>query len=488
MKKEKRDHDKSPISQAKDFLDKAAEAHTNNDYTKKIEHLRSAKSIFKEKNMEVEVGSCNYHIAMALSNLGGSSPKESLNLYDKARKNFEKNNFSLIVAECMGSMSNIYGRLGQHQKAIEFSKKSEKIFEKRDMPVNVAKLKMNRAIIHQERGEKDKALELLKESRKVFQDNQIPVEIGGCNINLGSVYKDMSKHEKAIKCFDKSLENFLKTESHNEVLKVYDQLVEISVMNDNIDAALDYSNKKIEFMSRNDFLERESQFKKAGELLLKGENSKKVTEILIENGLSNQKADNIVKKIKYWYELFSRKEKKDNIVSDTVRRLIEKEPPVVRKELIELGLEESAAGRLINFLSFIMSELSRGTDSDDVVKKLSDRGFDKKATEEEVELVKKTLNKVVIENIFRDIMEGLQEDKEPDEIIDLVREKGLEKEVVEMHFDLVQDMLRQLRDGRGPEEIIKYLKEKGFDESLAKDNVNLFFKVLEESDLKSKVE
>ena len=105
----------------------------------------------------------------------------------------------------LGITANVFVRLGNYPRALEFNFRKLQIEEKRHKPRNLASVLMSIAVVYVYQEEYQQALEYYYRSDSVIQENKISEFYFNIAVNLGDVYDRLNMTDSAYNYFKKSL-------------------------------------------------------------------------------------------------------------------------------------------------------------------------------------------------------------------------------------------------------------------------------------------
>ncbi len=168
---------------------------------------------FAEKNLEPE----KYpELLLKLGQLCISHGKYNLaeEILLKAKR-LNKN--EKISAELFLSLSDMYARITDFEKAINYAKKSQKIFDKLKDKLGLAKCKNTLGTFYAELGNLSKAKKLFEESLSLLNENEQLLMSAMLYQNIAVIYSIHKNFDLSIQYFQKSLANY---EKLNEPLRI----------------------------------------------------------------------------------------------------------------------------------------------------------------------------------------------------------------------------------------------------------------------------
>ncbi|MEP7165420.1 MAG: tetratricopeptide repeat protein [Ferruginibacter sp.] len=108
-------------------------------------------------------------------------------------------------SRALGITANIFVRLGNYPRALEFNLKKLQLEEKRHRPRNLASVLMSIAVVYVYQEEYHQALKYYYKSDSVIQENKIQEFYFNISLNLGDVYDRLNITDSAYNYFKRSL-------------------------------------------------------------------------------------------------------------------------------------------------------------------------------------------------------------------------------------------------------------------------------------------
>ncbi|MFQ6120781.1 MAG: tetratricopeptide repeat protein, partial [Methanosarcinales archaeon] len=159
----------------------------------------------------VNLGSINYEL---------QNFETAIQLYDLARKVFEKKGMEENVANIDMNQARVYYSIGKYETALELYNKARTLFENKRMEDEVAYIDWGKAKIYKDLGKYDDALDLYSKARTVFEKKGMEVEVACIDANQADVYSNLGKYETALEWYEKARTVFEKEGMEEDVAKI----------------------------------------------------------------------------------------------------------------------------------------------------------------------------------------------------------------------------------------------------------------------------
>ena len=133
-------------------------------------------------------------------------PEKALKLATEALFLATKIKYKEGQSRSLGIMANIFTKLGNYPRALEFNLQKLQIEEKRDKPRNLASVLMNIAGVYVYQEEYHEALKYYYKSDSVIEENKISEFYYNISQNLGDVYDRLNISDSSYSYFKKALD------------------------------------------------------------------------------------------------------------------------------------------------------------------------------------------------------------------------------------------------------------------------------------------
>ena len=133
-------------------------------------------------------------------------PEKALKLATEALFLATKIKYKEGQSRSLGIMANIFTKLGNYPRALEFNLQKLQIEEKRDKPRNLASVLMNIAVVYVYQEEYHEALKYYYKSDSVIEENKIEEFYYNIAQNLGDVYDRLNISDSSYSYFKKALD------------------------------------------------------------------------------------------------------------------------------------------------------------------------------------------------------------------------------------------------------------------------------------------
>ena len=173
--------------------------------------------------------------------------EEILNKAKKLNRNEKKS------AEVLLSLSDLYARITNFEKAILYAKKSQKIFDKINDKLGLAKCKNTLGTFYAELGNLSKAKKLFEESLSYLDQNEHLLMSAMLYQNIAVIYSIYKNFELATEFFQKSLTNYEKLNEPLKIAEARHNLAMVYMDQQYFHSALNEIDKSIEISLENGF-------------------------------------------------------------------------------------------------------------------------------------------------------------------------------------------------------------------------------------------
>jgi tetratricopeptide (TPR) repeat protein len=160
---------------------------------------------------------------------------------------FEKTNDKLLVAQITGNLANVYTRIDNYVRAIEYLNRARKIYENTPGLSNnsLAGLYVNLGLAHAGNKTYDTAMEYYEKSLGLIQGHDNYLYEASIYNNMGEVYFELQQFELAYENYEKALDFFTKINNKRGMGSTLSNLAKVQIEKREYSRAVELANKAL---------------------------------------------------------------------------------------------------------------------------------------------------------------------------------------------------------------------------------------------------